>query len=51
MSVDAQDSKMTLFRKHDCTSRLMGDNSFIEKLERLAGQKLRYKKTGPKRKK
>jgi putative transposase len=39
---------MTLFRKHERTGRPMGDDGFIERLERLIDRPLKLKKPGPK---
>jgi putative transposase len=48
LSVDVQESEMTLFRKHERTGRPMGDDAFIERLERLLDRPLKLKKPGPK---
>ena len=48
LSVDVQESDMDLFRKHERTGRPMGDDVFIERLERLLDRKLKPKKPGPK---
>jgi len=48
LSVDVQESDMALFRKHERTGRPMGDDAFIERLERLLSRKLKPKKPGPK---
>jgi putative transposase len=48
LSVDAQELEMELFRKHERTGRPMGDDAFIEKLERLMDRLLKPKKPGPK---
>jgi len=48
LPVDAQESEMVLFRKHERTGRPMGDDAFIEKLEQLLDRKLKPQKPGPK---
>jgi putative transposase len=48
LSVDAQELEMDLFRKHERTGRPMGDDAFIERLERLMDRRLTPKKPGPK---
>ena len=48
LSVDVQESDMALFRKHERTGQPMGDDAFIERLERLLDPKLKPKKPGPK---
>ncbi len=48
LSVDAQESEMTLFRKHERSGRPIGNNDFIERLERLLDRPLKPKKPGPK---
>jgi putative transposase len=48
LCVDAQESEMALFRKHERTGRPMGDDAFIERLERLLDRPLKLKKPGPK---
>jgi putative transposase len=47
-SVDVQESDMALFRKHERTGWPIGDDAFIERLERLLDRKLKPKKPGPK---
>jgi putative transposase len=37
-----------LFRKHERTGRPIGDDAFIERLERLLDRELKPKKPGPK---
>jgi putative transposase len=48
LSVDAQESEMELFRKHERTGRPIGDEAFIERLEGLLDRKLKPQKPGPK---
>jgi len=48
LSVDAQESEMALFGKHERTGGPLGDNAFIEELEWLLDRKLKPKKPGPK---
>jgi REP-associated tyrosine transposase len=48
LSVDAQESEIALFRKHERTGRPIGDDAFIEKLEQLLDRKLKPQKPGPK---
>ena len=48
LSVDARGSEMVLFRKHERTGRPIGDDAFIERLERLLGRELKAKETGSK---
>jgi len=48
LSVDAQESDMSLIRKHERTGRPIGDDAFIERLERLLDRPLKPKKPGPK---
>ena len=47
LSVDAQESDMELFRKHERTGRPIGDDAFIERLERLLDRRLKPEKPGP----
>ena len=42
--------EIELFRKHERTGRPLGMDSFIEKMERLLGRKLKPEKPGPKKK-
>jgi putative transposase len=48
LSVKDRDSEMVLFRKHERTGRPIGDDAFIERLERLLDRELKPKKPGPK---
>ena len=48
LSVDVRESDMELFRKHERTGRPIGDDAFIERLEKLLNRKLKPKKPGPK---
>jgi putative transposase len=48
LSVDASESEMTLFRKHERTGRPIGDKAFIERLERLLDRRLKPRKPGQK---
>ena len=48
ISSDARESEMALFRKHERTGRPIGDDTFIERLERLLDRKLKPQKPGPK---
>ena len=45
---DAQESEMALFGKHERTGRPIGDETFIERLERLLDRRLKPRKPGPK---
>jgi hypothetical protein len=47
-SVDARESEMVFIRKHERTGRPIGDDSFIERLDRLLGRELKLKRPGPK---
>jgi putative transposase len=48
LSAGIQESQMDLFRKHERTGRPIGDDAFIERLERLLDRPLKPKKPGPK---
>ena len=48
LSAEAQESEMALFRKHERTGRPMGDEAFIERLERQLARRLKKGKPGPK---
>jgi putative transposase len=48
LSVGIQESEVDLFRKHERTGRPIGDDAFIDRLERLLGRPLKPKKPGPK---
>ena len=48
LSVDAHESEMALFRKHERTGRPVGNNAFIEKMEQLLDRRLKPRKPGPK---
>ena len=48
LSVGIQESEMDLFRKHERTGRPIGDDAFIDRLERLLDRPLKPKKPGPK---
>ena len=48
LSVGIQESQMDLFRKHERTGRPIGDDAFIDRLERLLDRPLKPKKPGPK---
>ena len=50
LTVDVQETKIELLRKHERTGRPLGDDSFIEKIELLLNRKLRPQKPGPKMK-
>jgi len=50
LSFDAGELEIELFRKHERTGRPLGEDSFIEKLERLLDRKLEPQKPGPKMK-
>ena len=47
LSVDVRESDMELFRKHERTGRPIGDDAFIEGLEKLPDRKLKSEKPGP----
>ncbi len=51
LSLDAQESEIELFRRHERTGRPLGKDSFIEKMELLLDRKLKLQKPGPKKKK
>jgi len=51
LSLDAHESEVTLFRKHERTGRPLGEDPFIEKMELLLGRTLKPQKPGPKKKK
>jgi REP-associated tyrosine transposase len=48
LSIDARESEMALFRKHERTGRPIGDDAFIERLERLLDRPFKLKKPGSK---
>ncbi len=48
LSVGIQESEVDLFRKHERTGRPIGDDAFIDRLERLLDRPLKPKKPGPK---
>jgi REP-associated tyrosine transposase len=48
LSVGIQESEVDLFRKHGRTGRPIGDDAFIDRLERLLDRPLKPKKPGPK---
>jgi len=48
LSVGIQESEMDLFKKHERTGRPIGDDAFIDRLERLLDRPLKPKKPGPK---
>jgi putative transposase len=48
LSADAQEAEMALFRKHERTGRPLGDDAFIEQLERMLHRPLKLKKPSPK---
>ena len=50
LSADVKEPEMVLFRKHERTGRPMGDDDFIERLERVLDRKLKPGKPGPKTK-
>jgi len=45
---EAQSNAVDEFEKHERTGRPLGDESFIEKAERLLQRELKKKKPGPK---
>jgi putative transposase len=45
------ETEVKLFKKHAYTGRPLGDDAFIEKLEKITGRMLRENKRGPKPKK
>jgi putative transposase len=47
---DAQGHEFALLRKHERTGRLLGRDSFIERLERLLDREIKPQKPGPKKK-
>jgi putative transposase len=48
LSVDVEEPEMELFRKHERTGRPLGEDAFIEKLERILDRTLKPQKPGPK---
>ncbi len=48
--VDVQEPDIELFRKHERTGRVLGADSFIEKMELFLDRKLKPQKPGPKKK-
>ena len=48
LGVKTDDLDKKLFRTHAKTGRPLGDDEFIDKLEKLTGRSLKRKKTGPK---
>jgi putative transposase len=50
LAFDVPEPEIDLLRKHERTGRPLGDDSFIEKLERLLDRRLRPEKPGPKKK-
>ena len=50
LSIDAQESEIALFRKHERTGRLLGSDSFIGRMEHLLDRRFKPQKPGPKKK-
>lgn len=50
LTVDIEETEIDLFRKHERTGRPLGEDDFIEKLERLLDRTLKPQKPGPKKK-
>jgi len=50
LAMDVPEPDIELMRKHERTGRPLGDELFIEKLERLLDRRLRPEKPGPKKK-
>jgi putative transposase len=50
LSSDAQEHEISLFRKHERTGRPLGEDIFIEKLEKLLDRSLKLQKPGPRKK-
>jgi putative transposase len=48
LAEEPSESEVRLLRKHASTGRPLGDQSFIEKLEKMTGRKIAPKKPGPK---
>jgi putative transposase len=48
LSFGIQESEVDLFRKHERTWRPIGDDAFIDRLERLLDRPLKPRKPGPK---
>ncbi len=46
---ETNETDKRLFRSHARTGRPLGDNKFIDKLEKMTGRSLRRKKPGPKK--
>jgi putative transposase len=42
------EGELALLRRHECTGRPLGDESFVTRLERMLGRVLRRQKPGPK---
>ncbi len=47
---DVQESEIELFRRNERTGRVLGTDSFIEKMELFLDRKLKPQKPGPKKK-
>jgi putative transposase len=45
---NSSESERAVFRKHERTGRPIGDETFIERLERLLDRRLKPRKPGPK---
>lgn len=50
LSIDAHESNISLFQKHERTGRPLGDYGFIGQLEQIVDRKLKPQKPGPKMK-
>ena len=48
LSEDLPDDEIGLLRRHERTGRLLGSDSFIDRLEKTSGRILRRQKPGPK---
>jgi putative transposase len=48
LSIDATESDIDLFRKHERTGRPLGGETFMGRMERLLNRKLKLRKPGPK---
>ncbi len=47
---DVQEPEIELFRRHERTGRVLGADSFIEKMELFLDRKIKPQKPGPKKK-
>jgi putative transposase len=50
LAVDTPEDDMALLRKHERTGRPLGEDSFVDRVERLLDRRLKPRRPGPKRK-